>query len=151
MDFFTENLVQSFLVVGLILLVIEVAVLGFTTFFLFFAGVAAIATSVLLYADVIPNTLLSSLMSTGVLTLVAALVLWRPLKAMQANVSRKKAQGDLVGHQFVLQDRVSANESPSYSYSGVKWQLISQQPLEAGTRVEVTEAEVGMFHIKAVE
>ena len=151
MSFFTDNFAQSLLVVGLILLVIEVAVLGFATFFLFFAGVAAMATSALIYAGVIPDTLLSSLMSTGVLTLVAALLLWRPLKAMQANVSSKKAQGDLVGHQFVLQDRVSATESPSYSYSGVKWQLVSQQPLEVGTRVEVIEAEVGVFHIKALD
>ncbi|BFM47946.1 NfeD family protein [Marinomonas sp. THO17] len=151
MSFFTDNLAQSLLVIGLILLVIEVAVLGFATFFLFFAGVAAIGTSVLLYLGVIQDTWLSSLMSTGVLTLVAALLLWRPLKAMQANVSSKKAQGDLVGHQFVLQDRVSATESPSYSYSGVKWQLVSPQTLEVGTRVEVTEAEVGVFHIKPVD
>ncbi len=151
MSFFTDNLAQSLLVIGLILLVIEIAVLGFATFFLFFAGVAAIGTSALLYMGVIPDTLLSSFMSTGVLTLVAALVLWRPLKAMQTNVSSQKAQGDLVGHQFVLQERVSASVSPRYSYSGIKWQLVSQQTLEAGTRVEVTDAEVGVFHIKSVD
>ncbi|AEF55076.1 NfeD family protein [Marinomonas posidonica] len=151
MNFFTENLAQSLLVAGLILLVIEVVVLGFTTFFLFFAGLGAVLTSVLLYADIVPNTTLSALMSTGVLTLIAALVLWRPLKSMQANVSGKKAQGDLVGHQFILKDRVSPTESPTHQYSGVSWHLVSQDTIEVGTRVEVTEAQVGTFHIKAID
>ena len=83
MNFFAENLAQSLLVVGLILLVIEVAVLGFSTFFLFFAGIGAVLTSVFLYVNMIPYTMLSALMSTGILTLIAALVLWRPLKSMQ--------------------------------------------------------------------
>ncbi|KZN13319.1 NfeD family protein [Marinomonas sp. TW1] len=151
MNFFTENLAQSLLVVGLILLVIEVAVLGFTTFFLFFAGVGAVLTSVLLYMGIIPDTLLSALLSTGVLTLIAALVLWRPLKSMQANVSVKKAQGDLVGHQFILKDKVSPTESPTHSYSGVQWHLVSDDVIEAGTRVEVIEAQVGIFHIRAMD
>ncbi len=151
MNFFAENLAQSLLVVGLILLVIEVAVLGFSTFFLFFAGIGAVLTSVLLYVNMIPYTMLSALMSTGILTLIAALVLWRPLKSMQANVSVKKAQGDLVGHQFILKDTVSPTESPTHQYSGVQWHLVSEETIEAGTRVEVIEAQVGIFHIKAMD
>ncbi|TBR37775.1 NfeD family protein [Marinomonas agarivorans] len=151
MDFFSNNLPQSLLVIGLILLVIEVVVLGFSTFFLFFAGIGSIATGALLYTGLIPDTGLSALMSTGIFTLLAALVLWRPLQKMQKNVSKEKAQGDLVGHQFVLQERVSATEAPQYHYSGIGWRLISQDTIEAGTRVEVIEAQVGEFHIKPVE
>ncbi|REG83164.1 NfeD family protein [Marinomonas pollencensis] len=151
MSFVTNNLAESFLVVGLILLVIEVAVLGFSTFVLFFVGLAAMVTGGLLFLTVLPDNGLGALFSTGVFTLVFALFLWRPLKQMQRNVSPKKAQGDLVGHQFVLQEAVSPRLSPSYHYSGVRWNLISDTLIEAGTRVEVIEAEVGAFHIKAVE
>ncbi|MEI8632710.1 NfeD family protein [Vibrio sp. PP-XX7] len=151
MDFFTNNLAQSLFVVGLILLVIEVAVLGFSTFVLFFAGLAAIVTGVLLYLGIIPDSGLSAILSTGILTFIAAVILWRPLQRMQSNVSTKKAQGDLVGHRFILQEAVSPTQVGTYHYSGVDWKLISLTPIEAGTRVEVTEAEVGAFHIKAVE
>jgi membrane protein implicated in regulation of membrane protease activity len=150
MDFFTNNLAESLLIIGLILLVIEVAVLGFSTFVLFFVGLAAMVTGALLYVSILPDSGLGALFSTGILTIVFAIVLWRPLKRMQSSVSPKKAQGDLVGHQFVLKDFVSPAVSPSYHYSGVNWTLISDEAIEAGTRVEVIEAEVGAFHIKAV-
>ncbi|WP_191603409.1 NfeD family protein [Marinomonas algicola] len=151
MDFFTNNLAQSFFVVGLILLVIEVAVLGFSTFVLFFVGLAALVTGVLLYSNLLPNSVLSAMLSTGVLTLLAAAVLWRPLKKMQSGVSPKKAQGDLVGHRFILQEDVSPTQLSMYHYSGVNWKLLSVTFISAGTRVEVTDAEVGAFHIKVVE
>jgi len=150
MSFIANNLAESFLIIGLILLVVEVAVLGFSTFVLFFVGLAAMVTGALLYVSVLPGSGLGALLSMGVFTLVFALLLWQPLKRMQGNVSPKKAQGDLVGHQFVLKDFVSPAVSPSYHYSGVNWTLMSDEAIEAGTRVEVIEAEVGAFHIKAV-
>ncbi|MGO3346136.1 MAG: NfeD family protein [Marinomonas sp.] len=150
MNLFTNNLAESVFVIGLILLVVEVAVLGFSTFVLFFTGLAAMVTGALLYVGLLPNSGLGALLSTGVLTLVFAGALWQPLKSMQANVSTKKAKGDLVGHQFVLQEVVSPTLSPMYHYSGVNWALISEERIEIGTRVEVTDAEVGAFHIKAV-
>jgi membrane protein implicated in regulation of membrane protease activity len=150
MDFFTNNLAESLFIIGLILLVIEVAVLGFSTFVLFFVGLAAMLTGALLYVGILPNSGLGAMFSTGILTLTFAVILWRPLKRMQSDVSPKKAQGDLVGHQFILKDTVSLTESPKYHYSGVDWSLISVVPIEVGTRVEVIEAEVGAFHIKAV-
>ncbi|WOD07020.1 NfeD family protein [Marinomonas sp. GJ51-6] len=151
MQFITNNLAESLFVTGLILLVIEVAVLGFSTFVLFFVGLAAMATGVLLYFGVVPDSILSAFFSTGVITVIAAAVLWRPLKRMQSDVSPKKAQGDLVGHQFILQESVSPTKAVTYHYSGVNWKLICTLPIEAGTRVEVIDAEVGAFHIKIVE
>jgi membrane protein implicated in regulation of membrane protease activity len=151
MGFITNNLAESLFVAGLILLVIEVAVLGFSTFVLFFVGLAAMVTSVLLYLGVVPHSVLSAFFSTGIITVIAAASLWQPLKRMQSNVSPKKAQGDLVGHQFILQESVSPTAVTMYHYSGVNWKLISATPIEIGTRVEVIDAEVGAFHIKVVE
>lgn len=151
MDLLTNNLAESLFIIGLILLVVEVVVLGFSTFVLFFVGVAAITTSILLYIGLLPDSVLSASLCTGVITLVAAGLLWQPLKRMQSDVSPKKAQGDLVGHQFILQESVSPMAPVTYHYSGVNWKLICSVAIEAGTRVEVIDAEVGAFHIKTVE
>lgn len=151
MDLLTNNLAESLFIIGLILLVVEVVVLGFSTFVLLFVGVAAIATSILLYIGLVPDNVLSAFLCTGVITLIAAALLWQPLKRMQSDVSPKKAQGDLVGHQFILQESVSSTAPVTYHYSGVNWKLICAEPIEAGARVEVIDAEVGAFHIKVVE
>jgi inner membrane protein len=150
MDIIANNLAQSLFIVGLILLVVEVTVLGFATFVLFFVGLAAMATGALVYVGILPNSLLSALLSTGVMTILAALVLWKPLKRMQSKVSTKKAKSEFTDHQFFLKESVSPTQSPKYHYSGVEWSLVSDELIEAGTKVEVTEAEVGKLHIKAI-
>lgn len=150
MEWATNNLAQSLLVLGLALLALEIAVLGFSTFVLFFVGLASAITSALLYLGFIPETLLSALLTLALLTAVAAVVLWKPLKRLQSKVDNTKAKGDLVGHRFVLSDQVSPTQTPLYRYSGINWKLLSSETLAPGTKVEVTQADVGVFYIKAL-
>jgi len=150
MDWAINNLAESLLILGILLLVIEIAVLGFSTFVLFFVGCAAIIAACLLYVGVIPDTLLSAMFSTGILTALLAVLLWKPLKNIQAKVDTTKAKGDLVGHKFVLVEDVAPELTPEYRYSGINWKLKSSEHLVAGTQVEVIEADVGVFYIKAV-
>jgi membrane protein implicated in regulation of membrane protease activity len=149
MDWALNNLAESLLILGILLLVIEVAVLGFSTFALFFVGCAAVVTAGLLYVGIIPDTWLSAMLSTGVLTGLSAVLLWKPLKNMQTQVDKTKAQGDLVGHRFILVEDVAPELTPEYHYSGIDWKLKANEHLVAGTHVEVTQADVGVFHIKA--
>lgn len=151
MDWLLNNLAESLLALGFLLLAIEVGIMGFTTFVLFFVGIAAIITAGLMFAGIIPETSLSMLLSVAIISAVDAALLWKPLKNMQNKVDHHKAQGDLVGHRFTLSADVSHNNNPAYHYSGINWKLVSQQPISAGTEVEVVEAEVGVFHIKAVQ
>lgn len=151
MEWLTNNLAHSLLIAGLALLVIEIAVLGFSTFVLFFVGIAAVIAGALIFLGMLPDTLLSALLSTGMITAIAALVLWKPLKRLQSKVDLTKAKGDLVGHSFILNEEVSPSINPVYQYSGIDWKLISTEILAAGTKVEVTEADVGVFFIKAVD
>lgn len=150
MEWALNNLPETLLIIGIALLVIEVAVLGFSTFVLFFVGCAALLTGILLFFGFLPETMLSALLSVGIITAISAALLWKPLKAMQSNVDTHKAKGDLVGHRFVLAQDIKPGEMPEYKYSGITWCLISEEHLAAGTKVQVTEAEVGKFHIKAV-
>jgi len=149
MDWAINNLAESLLILGILLLVIEVAVLGFSTFVLFFVGCAALVTAGLLYLGIIPDTWLSAMFSTGVLTGLSAVLLWKFLKNMQTQVETTKVKGDLVGHSFILVEDVAPELTPEYHYSGINWKLKANENLLAGTQVEVTQVDVGVFHIKA--
>ncbi|MBU3003894.1 NfeD family protein [Paraglaciecola arctica] len=149
MDWAFNNLAESLLILGILLLVIEVAVLGFSTFVLFFVGCAAVVSAALLYIGIVPDTLLAAMLSTGIFTALLAVLLWKPLKNMQTQVDTTKAKGDLVGHSFTLVEDVAPELTPIYRYSGIDWKLIATEHLVSGTKVHVVEADVGEFHIKA--
>ena len=149
MNWISNNLSESLIMAGLALLVIEVVILGFSTFVLFFVGLAALIAGGLMAVGVVPNSMLSALSSVGVLTAILAMLLWRPLKYMQANVETKKVTSDLVGHSFILNEAVSMTKNPAYRYSGIDWNLSSEEELLAGTLVEVTTVAVGKFIVQA--
>jgi hypothetical protein len=148
MNWINDNLSESLIIVGLALLVIEVVVLGFSTFVLFFVGLAAVVAGGLMAVGVVPYSMLSALSSLGGLTALLALLLWRPLKSMQGKVESKKVTSDLVGHSFILNEAVSMTKNPTYRYSGIEWSLSSEQELSAGTLVEVTGVAVGAFIVR---
>ena len=150
MDWVNNNLAESLLILGILLLATEVVVLGFSTFVLFFVGCAAVLTAGLLYVGIIPDTMLAAMFSTGLLTAFSAVLLWKPLKSIQTDVDTTKVKSDLVGHRFVLVKNVAPELSPEHHYSGINWKLIASENIAAGTRVEVTQVDVGKFHIKAV-
>ena len=149
MNWINDNLFESLIIAGLALLVLEVVVLGFSTFVLFFVGLAALVAGGLIALGVVPDSMLSALSSVGVLTALLAMLLWRPLKSMQGKVEGKKVTSDLVGHSFILNEAVSMTKNPAYRYSGIEWNLSSEQELSAGTLVEVTGVAVGKFIVQA--
>ena len=149
MNWINDNLSESLIIAGLTLLVIEVLVLGFSTFVLFFVGLAAVVAGGLMAFGVVPDSMLSALSSLGVLTALLTMLLWRPLKSMQGKVESKGVASDLVGHSFILTESVSMSKNPAYRYSGIEWNLWSEQELSAGTFVEVTGVAVGKFIIQA--
>ena len=148
MNWISNNLSESLIMAGLALLVLEVVVLGFSTFVLFFVGLAAVVAGGLMTVGIVPDSMLSALSSVGVLTALLAIFLWRPLKSMQGNVESKKVTSDLVGHSFILNEAVSMTKNPAYRYSGIDWNLSSEKELSAGTLVEVTGVAVGKFIVQ---
>ncbi|RDV24173.1 NfeD family protein [Alteromonas aestuariivivens] len=149
MNWLNEHLVQFLAVSGLALLAIEVWVLGFATFFLFFIGIGLLITSGLIHQALIPASVLSAVMSTSLITVLSALILWKPLNTMQNRVEKKPVTSDMVGHSFVLDAAVSPQHPGSYRYSGIEWKLHSNSALPKGTRVKVIEVQVGVFVIAA--
>ena len=112
MEWAFNNLAETLLIIGIALLIIEIVVLGFSTFVLFFVGAAAVVTSGLLYIGLIPDSMLAALLCTAIITAISAALLWKPLKNMQSKVDTTKAKGDLVGHSFILVEDVAPELTP---------------------------------------
>ncbi len=151
MNWIANNLAEALVILGLALLALEIWILGFATFVLFFVGLAAVIAGGLMYIELFEATTLNAILSVGVLTALGAALLWNPLKNMQNEVDLTRASSDLVGHSFILAENVSSEVSPNYHYSGVNWKLVSEEPLEAGQKVKVVQTDVGVFHIQAVK
>ena len=153
MNWFANNLIETVLILGIILLIVEVAVLGFSTFFLLFAGLAAVATAILMWMGIFPESFLYSIGSISVFTVIFAALLWKPMVNMQKSVDTKRATNDLVGHSFILVDDVKANipisEKPTYQFSGITWRLQSHADIAKGTLVEVFQLDVGTLWVRA--
>lgn len=154
MQWFNEHFAETLLVIGIIMLAVEVVLLGFSTFFLFFIGSATVVTAALMYLGLLPETWLASLMSVSIFTAVFALLLWQKLKKLQSNIDSKRADNDLIGHIFVcpkdIDPLLPTEELPTYSYSGINWRLLSDVPIKAGDKVAVKQTDVGILHVMTV-
>jgi membrane protein implicated in regulation of membrane protease activity len=147
MDFITQNLPQALMVLGIIALIIEVAVLGLSTFILLFLGLSLVFTGLLMLVGVVPDSLATALWSNTIVTAALAVVLWKPLKRMQENVDTSPIKNDFAELTFVLNSDVTNQGLTTHQYSGISWRLKSEQPIDAGTDVKVTKKEVGVMWV----
>tara|TARA_R110001583_G_scaffold8007_2_gene39128 strand:+ start:7068 stop:7523 length:456 start_codon:yes stop_codon:yes gene_type:complete len=150
MEYIFSHLAQTLIVVGLILLAIEVLVLGFSTFVLFFIGIGTIITGILMLFGLLPATWLNSLLATAIISTIVALVSWQPLKRMQNKVESKQINNDMIGHHFVLSTDLLVGKTVIHRYSGIDWQVKAKQPLTAGTEVKIIAMEVGILTVEPV-
>ncbi len=150
MTFITENITQTLIVMGLLALIVEVSVLGFSTFFLFFLGLSMLLTASLMGFDWLEPTWVNAVYACAILTLIFALVLWGPLKKIQSQQETKSVTSDFADISFTLTEDLNADSIYHYSYSGVQWKLQSHTPLEKGTLVKVVKKDVGVFWVESV-
>lgn len=134
---------------GLAMLAIEVGVLGFSIMILFFIGLGCLATGLLMLVSIIPQTLVGALAGSGILSLLTAIVLWKPLKRLQDSSVNKPVTSDLIGYEFVLDTDISNNAPGDIKFSGITWKVVSDQDLAKGTKVEVTGTAVGKLTVQA--
>ncbi|WP_372763254.1 NfeD family protein [Pseudoalteromonas sp.] len=150
MSFITDNLPQVLMVLGILALIIEVAVLGLTTFILLFLGISLFVTGLLMSLGIMTDSITTALWSNTLITAALAILLWKPLKKMQSNVDRKQVNSDFAELTFVLSSDLNEQQVSTYKYSGISWQLKSEQPLSAGTRVKVVKKEVGVMWVAEI-
>ena len=151
MQYILLHLPETLIVLGLILLVIEIMVLGFSTFVLFFIGIGSIVTGILMAIGLFPETLLNSLLATAIISTFIALVGWKPMKHIQNRVELKQIDNDMIGHQFVLTEELNIGQTVTHRYSGIDWQVKAKEPLPAGTEVKIIHMEVGLLTVERVD
>ncbi len=149
MEAVTDYIPQLMITGGILLLIIEVVVLGFATFILFFLGLALVFTGALAWMGVMPVSWPVLILVSGTLTAVLAGVLWRPLLRLQSHTDDKRTKSDFEGYRFVLVVDVNKDGRQKHRYSGIEWRLKSEAPLVAGCEVEVVKAEVGVLWVRA--
>ncbi|MGO2293772.1 MAG: NfeD family protein [Pseudoalteromonas sp.] len=147
MEFIIDNLAQSLMILGILALIIEVAVLGMSTFILLFLGMSLFATGLMMNFSLLEESLTTALWSNIVATTALTLLLWQPLKRMQEHTDTKEVHSDFAQLSFVLSADVDEQGLTTHSYSGINWQLKSNQPISAGTEVTVVKKEVGVMWV----
>ncbi|MEL0628931.1 NfeD family protein [Psychromonas aquatilis] len=150
MEYILTHFPQTLVVLGLIFLVIEVLVLGFSTFVLLFVGIGSIITGLLMALGFLPETLFSALLGTAIISALVALVSWQPMKRMQNKAESHQVDNGMVGETFILEEDLLVGKKVSHRYSGVDWQVQSKQTLIAGTEVKITRMQVGVLTVEAV-
>lgn len=148
MQWFLDNLAQNLMILGVVLLIIEVALLGFATFILLFVGLSLLITGFSMQFGFLDATVTTALWSNVVITCILAVGLWQPLKRLQANSDNKQVTSDFADDLvFILDEDVDNNGNSHYTYSGVQWRLKSEVPLAKGTSVKVVKKEVGVMWV----
>jgi membrane protein implicated in regulation of membrane protease activity len=151
MNWIMNNLAETLFLVGLLLLIIEVTVLSFSTIILFMIGASFILTALLVYGGVVDENLLNAIFSVAILTVVLSVGLWKTFKRLQNQQDDKPVTSDLVGLVFVLPDAVGPDKTVSYEYSGITWQVQADVDIAAKTKVVVTAVAVGTLTVKVLD
>ncbi|WP_432460522.1 MULTISPECIES: NfeD family protein [unclassified Agarivorans] len=150
-ELFANHIPQTMVALGLILLTIEVGLIGFATFILFFVGLSLVLTGSLIWLDILADSWNSILLSNAIASSVLAGLLWKPMRKLQNHSDDKTVSSDFDGHRFFCEQAIDRRGQSSYKHSGISWVLKSEQAIAADTEVEVIKVEVGTFWVKPVD
>jgi membrane protein implicated in regulation of membrane protease activity len=142
---------QWLFILGIGLLVIEIAFLGFATFVLFFVGLAMLVTGALMALGVLPEGINIAVIAVSLLSIAAAIVLWKPLKNIQSPTEEENIEVGFVGHRFQLDANIAPDQPGSYAYSGIVWVVVSDRAIAEATSVKVVQADVGQLTVVPVD
>ena len=142
---------QWLFILGIGLLVIEIAFLGFATFVLFFVGLAMLVTGALMALGVLPEGINIAVIAVSLLSIAAAIVLWKPLKNIQSPTEEGNIEVGFVGHRFQLDADIAPDQPGSYAYSGIVWVVVSDRAIAKATSVKVVQADVGQLTVVPVD
>ncbi|MDO6685778.1 MULTISPECIES: NfeD family protein [unclassified Agarivorans] len=150
-ELFANHIPQILIALGIILLTVEVVIIGFATFILFFVGLSLVITGSLIWLNILPDTWNSILLANAVLSSLLAGVLWKPMRKLQNSSDDKQVSSDFDGHRFFCHQEIDKRGLSTYKHSGISWTLKSEHTIAADTEVEVVRAEVGTFWVKTVD
>jgi len=150
------DLLAAMLILGLLCLaLLPFAVPGLLEVLLSLA-VGALLVAAALYLEWLPDELGTALITLAVLTLLAAALLWRPLRRLQQSgvkLEEDKGISDFVGTELVLTGPTSKTLSSELLFSGVHWKVrldpnCAEQELTTGDTVVISSAQVGLLLVQ---
>lgn len=150
-EYIMSNFAQTLIVTGLLLLSIEILILGFATFVLFYLGCGLIITGVLVAVDILPSDFLIASITLAIISGLIALLTWKPLKRLQNEVVSSTPANDMIGHRFMLPQDLDEGGSIKMSYSGIDWIVRADTAIVLGLEVEIIKVSVGELKVKPVE
>ncbi|MCD9543211.1 NfeD family protein [Photobacterium carnosum] len=146
-----SNIPQTLVILGLLTLIIEVLILGCSTFVLLFFGIAMLITSGLIYMGMLEANWITTILTLAIITLVLAIVLWKPLKKLQNKPSKTDIKSDFAVITFELEKDLVPSERYTFNYSGIQWLLKSNTVIEKGVTVKVVKKEVGVLWVEPID
>lgn len=146
-----SNIPQTLVILGLLTLIIEVLILGCSTFVLLFFGIAMLITSGLIYMGMLEANWITTILTLAIITLVLAIVLWKPLKKLQNKPSKTDIKSDFAVITFELEKDLLPSERYTFNYSGIQWLLKSKTVIEKGVTVKVVKKEVGVLWVEPID
>lgn len=158
MEYFVNNQYAIWFTLGFILLAVEMLVLGFSTGFVLFIGLAALLTGGLIWAELIPHTWISGVACFGISSAVISGLLYKPLKKLQdeEKPAEKDNSSDMIGLEFRLEQDINHTQSGNTRYSGIDWRLeidksAGVDSIKAGSLVSVVSVDVALFRVKPAD
>jgi len=157
-NYFSTHLYAFWFTAGFILLGVELLVLGFSTGFVLFLGLAALLTGGLLWFEILPATWMLSIACFAMSSVIISALLWKPFKRLEKKsvVAHKDNSSDFVGYEFRLQDAITQTNPGKTRYSGIEWRVEIDQAatvseIQAGTQVKVVSLDAGKFRVVPTE
>lgn len=133
-----------------IMLVIELTVLGLGGPLLFIAIACAI-TGVFVTTGLLASWE-AEVFSVGIMSLLVAVLLWKPLKRLQGANKLSDSSSDMIGQVVPVSEQVTRNGG-SIRHSGINWKArldssSNVEALESGDRVEICGVEGNVMTVK---
>lgn len=124
-----------------IMLILELTVMGMSGPLLFVA-IGCLVTGILVTNGII-NTWEMEVLWVAVISLISALILWKPLKKLQGETRNvADTSSDMIG-QIVKTSTVVSLSGGSIRYSGIDWQARLQRASDEVSATEISEIDAG--------
>lgn len=152
-DYFLQNHDKTLYVLAGLSLALELTVLGLSGPLLFFA-IACSITGICVSLGIL-NSWELEVLSVGLLSMLCAIALWKPLKNFQGTEKIRDDSSDMIGKIVKVNEEITQN-SGSIRYSGINWQAkidasTTSNTLNKGSKVEISAVEGTTMIVKTLD
>lgn len=152
-DYVFNNHDKILYVIAAISLLVELTMIGLSGPLLFFA-IGCLLTGLLVSLQIITSWEFEALF-IGIFSLLAAVLLWQPLKRFQGNNEVKDKSSDLIGQKVITSESVT-EISGTVRYSGINWTArlddsASVLDIPTNTKVIITGVDGNIILVNVIE